>query len=130
MSGKGAPTVKEVEKRAACEKTILIYARGTIEPGDWGISVGPALQTQAKNLGWGTRAVGSAQGYGAGIADDFCVGLPGGIACKKFLEKTSSECPSSNFVLAGYSQGAMVARICAAYQAPATQARIKVSEAI
>jgi cutinase len=117
-----------MEKRAACEKTILIYARGTIEPGDWGMTVGPALQSQAKSLGWGTRAVGSAQGYGAGIADDFCVGLPGGIACKKFLEKTAAECPSSNFVLAGYSQGAMVMRICAAYQSKETQARIKVRE--
>jgi len=116
---------KRQGKGGACQSTIIIYARGTLEPGDLGMSVGPALQTQAKSLGWGIRGVGSSQGYGAGIADDYCVGLPGGIACKKMLEKVSAECPNSNFVLSGYSQGAMVARICAAYQTPEVQKRIK-----
>jgi len=41
------------ESKQACESTIMIYARGTLEPGENGITLGPPLVAGAKAAGWG-----------------------------------------------------------------------------
>jgi hypothetical protein len=115
-----------VEQKTACAPTMLLYARGTMEPGDNGVTLGPPLVKAGKSLGWGIRSITYADGYYASVADDFCVALPGGEACYKVLRELSKSCPTSNFLLAGYSQGAMVARICAAYQTQEVRQRVKV----
>lgn len=126
ISPAAIPIDSHLEKRQSCKPTMLLYARGTLEMGEFGISIGPMVSRAASKLGWGARGITSSDGYGASISDDFCVGLPGGKACVDVLKKLSAQCPTSNFVLSGYSQGAMVARICAAYQTPDVQQRIKV----
>lgn len=62
--------------------------------------------------------------YSADMAGINCVGLPGGINCVKQLDAYAAKCPSAKIVLSGYSQGAMVARICAAYAGEAAKQQI------
>jgi cutinase len=117
-----------VEQADTCAPTMVLYARGTLEPGDYGSSIGPNIKKEVENrkLGWSVRAISSKDGYDAALSNNFCVGLPGGKVCRDVLQRIGQSCPTSTFVLAGYSQGAMVARICAAYVTPDIQQRIKV----
>jgi hypothetical protein len=127
--GKAVSLLSErAEEAESCSPTMLLYARGTMEPGDLGISIGPKIKKEIEDrrLGWKVRAITSKDGYDAALSNNFCVGLPGGKVCRDVLQKVGQSCPTSNFILAGYSQGAMVARICAAYVTPDIQKRIKV----
>jgi hypothetical protein len=116
-------TAALLEKRQGCKPNILVFARGTMEGGTMGQTVGPAL---SRALGSKFRAVGVK--YTADIAGDNCIGFPGGIKCVDQLAKLAQQCPTSSFFLSGYSQGAMVARICTAYSKDEVKKRIKVCE--
>jgi hypothetical protein len=116
----------DLQKRQDCKPNILLFARGTLEAGTMGITVGPALQSALNRQGpgkWRSEGVK----YTADIAGDDCIGFPGGIKCVDQLAKIASQCPSSKFFLSGYSQGAMVARICTAFSKDDVKQRIKVS---
>jgi Cutinase len=123
--------------KVTCKPNMLIYARGTMEPGAFGMTVGPRLCSALFKTGsvgtcppstpdWGMIGITDAEGYHATFPDDSCLALEGGRVCKEVLSQVAKTCPDSNFVLAGYSQGAMVARICAAYSDPILKRRIKV----
>jgi hypothetical protein len=115
-----------IEKRAECKANIMLFARGTLEIGTMGNTVGPALSSALSRQGAGKwRSDGIS--YTADIAGDDCIGFPGGIKCVDQLAKVAAQCPESKFFLSGYSQGAMVARICAAYSKDNVKSRIKVS---
>jgi cutinase len=115
-----------LEKRqGGCKPHTMIYARGTFEAGEFGMTVGPQLKGGLGN-DWATIGVKSSDGYYADYAGDMCVGLPGGAACKKVVDALGARCPNTKIVLSGYSQGAMVARICAAYANDSVKAQIKV----
>jgi Cutinase len=102
-----------------------VYARGTFEMGDFGMTVGPLLSGRLDSS-WAKVGVRSADGYSADYAGDMCIGMPGGYACKTVVDKLGANCPSTNIIIAGYSQGAMVARICAAYAESKVKSQIKV----
>jgi hypothetical protein len=89
--------------------------------GTMGQTVGPAL---SRALGSKFRSVGVR--YTADVAGDNCIGFPGGIKCVEQLAKLAQQCPTSNFFISGYSQGAMVAHICTAYSKDEVKKRIKV----
>jgi hypothetical protein len=107
----------------ACTQNILLWARGTMEVGNMGSTVGPKLSRQLPKAQWTVVGVP----YNADVAGDNCVGLPGGMIAKNILESAAAKCPRSNLFTAGYSQGAMVARIAVAYANPDVKARVKVS---
>jgi hypothetical protein len=86
-----------------------------------GSTVGPAL-SRALGSKWKVEGVK----YTADIAGDDCIGFPGGIKCRDQLETLSAACPETKWFLSGYSQGAMVARICAAYSKAEIKEKIKV----
>ncbi len=109
----------------ACTANILLFARGTLEVGTMG-SVGPKLSRQLPKSSWTVVGVP----YNADVAGDNCVGLPGGMIAKSMLESAAAKCPRSNLFTAGYSQGAMVARIAVAYARPEVKARVKVRFAL
>ncbi|KAE9981278.1 hypothetical protein BLS_007650 [Venturia inaequalis] len=107
----------EIEKRqGSCKAYSMIWGRGTTELGTMGSTVGPMLST-ALGREWYVEGVS----YTADLAGINCVGLPGGINCIKQIDALSAKCPSTKIVLAGYSQGAMVARICAAFAGEAAK---------
>ncbi|KAF2397846.1 cutinase-domain-containing protein [Trichodelitschia bisporula] len=97
-----------------CKPYTLVFARGTTEPGTMGMTVGPTLSSGLKSAmpgKWDVQGVS----YTADIAGDNCIGLPGGVKCMAQINKIAAKCPSTKMVVSGYSQGAMVARICVAF---------------
>ncbi|MCJ1330087.1 hypothetical protein MMC10_006769 [Thelotrema lepadinum] len=97
-----------VEERAACAAYTLIYAVGTSETPPLGETVGPALASGLTAAAPGKWSIQGVQ-YDPSIDGDDCLGLPGGVIGTKLLDSVASQCPSTKIVVAGYSQGAMVA---------------------
>jgi len=116
----------ELEKRqGTCTPYILLYARGTTESGDLGMTVGPSLAAGLRgDKNWSVRGINSRDGYAADLGGIYCIGMTGGMACKDILNKMSAQCPNSKFVTSGYSQGAMVARICVAFADESARAKV------
>ncbi|CAG9987391.1 unnamed protein product [Clonostachys byssicola] len=94
---------------SSCPDGILIFARGSTEPGNMGDGVGPLLATnvakQVPSL-W-VQGVGGA--YTAGLIENL---LPRGTSAAAIAEGVrlfnlaNSKCPNSAIVTGGYSQGA------------------------
>jgi len=115
-----------VEKSAACNDYALFYARGSLEPAstnNMGITLGSGIQ-KAVEKGmpgkWHTQGID----YPAALMDNFCVGMPGGYNCVQQLTKYAEACPNTKIALAGYSQGGMVVRNCAAFVSDEIRNRI------
>lgn len=89
------------------------------ESGTMGSTVGPMLSS-ALGREWYVEGVS----YTADLAGINCIGLPGGINCVKQINALAAKCPSTKIVLSGYSQGAMVGRICAAFAGDAAKKQI------
>ncbi|KAF2415659.1 alpha/beta-hydrolase [Tothia fuscella] len=104
----------------ACTKNILIISKGTMEPTEYGVTVGPVLKT-----GWDKTWTVVPVKYDPSVPGDYCVGLPGGMVAKDMINKAATKCPQSWQFLAGYSQGAMVVRNGVAYAEPSAKARVK-----
>jgi len=101
----------------SCTPYILLYARGTTESGDLGLTVGPALKSGlAGDKNWSVRGINSRDGYDASLAGIYCIGMGGGMACKDVLAKEAARCPNSKFVTSGYSQGAVSKTLIYAHQ--------------
>jgi cutinase len=120
-----APT--NLDKRDDCKPQTLLWIRGTYERGEFGniLDFGPNVRSAFSNIGWGTIGLKDTDGYDAAAANNFCVGLPGGYACIPWLNEQVARCPSTKFVLGGYSQGAMVARICIAFADEAARRAVR-----
>jgi len=103
-----------------CAKNILIWAKGTFEPGSYGVFVGPSFTTGLPSS-WTTVGVD----YDANVPGDFCLGLPGGMVAKDMINQAVQKCPESDIYLSGYSQGAMVVRNGLAYANPEAKTHVK-----
>jgi hypothetical protein len=86
-----------------CAPNILIFAKGTFEPGAYGVFIGPSF-TSGLPADWTTHGVA----YDPDIPGDFCLGLPGGMVAKDVINQAAKKCPNSKLFVSGYSQGAMV----------------------
>jgi hypothetical protein len=104
-----------------CAPNILIWAKGTLEPGQYGITVGPGL-TSNLPAGWITAPIS----YDADVPGDYCLGLPGGNVAKDVINQAAQKCPNSRLFVSGYSQGAMVIRNGIARADASARAKIKV----
>lgn len=121
--------VDEIVKRAECAPWVLLFGRGTTELGDLGATVGQGLAAGLRgDPKWKVRGISSTDGYSAGLDGIYCIGMTGGMACKDVLNKMSKQCPTSKFVTSGYSQGAMVARICVAYAEESAKKQVEVCD--
>ncbi|OMP84230.1 Cutinase [Diplodia seriata] len=96
---------------AACAQLTVIYARGTTEPGPIGLIAGPPLKAALQEqMGGGAGAV-DFQGvdYAADVAGFLVGGDPEGSALMAaMVERALADCPASDVVMAGYSQGAQL----------------------
>jgi hypothetical protein len=116
----GAPTSKG-KFTGKCAPNILIFAKGTLETGELGITVGPALNS---GLPKDWRVVGVS--YTADLAGDYCLGLPGGMVAKDMLNQAAAKCPDSKIFMSGYSQGGMISHNAVAYAEPQARKRVMV----
>ncbi|KAL8948207.1 MAG: hypothetical protein Q9222_005582 [Ikaeria aurantiellina] len=94
---------------ALCRPVTVIFARGTTEPGNVGTLTGPPF-FNALDLAIGTQNVG-VQGvpYPASIGGYLAGGDAGGSTNLASLTKqAASQCPDTQIVLSGYSQGAQL----------------------
>jgi hypothetical protein len=120
-----------VEKRQGkgCKDYAFFYARGSLEPAsknNMGISLGGNLQSgldKAMPGKWHTQGID----YPAAMSDNYCVGLPGGYNCMNQMTKYAKNCPNTKLALAGFSQGGMVVRNCAAFVDDSVRKNIVVS---
>jgi cutinase len=88
-----------------CSDVELIFARGTSEPGGIG-RVGQALADQMRPL-LGGRTL-STYGVNYPATYDFLTTANGANDVTARIASVSAQCPSTRFVLGGYSQGAAV----------------------
>ncbi len=109
-----------------CKPVTVIYARGTSEPGNVGAGPGPpffnALDVAigAENVGvQGVDYPASVEGYVVPGGDN----APAATAAQ-LLEQAASQCPDTQIVLSGYSQGAIVVHLGEALVSAEVAARI------
>ncbi|KAK8036640.1 cutinase [Apiospora phragmitis] len=101
-------------KDGKCAGNVFIFARGSTEIGNMGTVCGPQTCSGLKSRMDGDvicQGVGSQDGYAADLPSNF---LPkntnsGAIdGAVKLIEQATAQCPGSNILLAGYSQGSAV----------------------
>ncbi len=90
---------------APCPDVELIFARGTSEPAGIG-RVGQALSDQLRS-DLGGRSLG-VYGVNYPATYDFLAAADGALDATNRIASMSEQCPSTRFVLGGYSQGAAV----------------------
>ena len=97
--------VMPIAHAAQCPDVELVFARGTSEPAGAG-RVGQALANQlAAQLGGRTLGV---YGVNYPATYDFLGAADGAIDATNRIASMSAQCPSTRYVLGGYSQGAAV----------------------
>jgi len=91
---------------ATCPDVAVVFARGTDEPGGGIGRVGQAftdaLQAQIPGRTVTTYGVNYPASY------DFLAAQDGAIDASSYIRTMATQCPSTRFVLGGYSQGAAV----------------------
>ncbi|KAI0595841.1 cutinase [Biscogniauxia sp. FL1348] len=115
---------------APCPEVIFIYARGSIEPGNMGLSAGPILAAMLE-LYYGPSSVwvqGVGGPYKADLPSNF---LPNGTSlvaineAKRLFTLANATCPDTPVVAGGYSQGTAVIAGAVSALDSATQGQIK-----
>ena len=108
-----------------CKPMTVIFARGTIELGNVGSITGPPFFNALENLVGEENVAVQGVDYPATILGYLEGGDKGGAAkAASLLEQAASQCPDTQIVLSGYSQGAQVVHLGAAQVSAEVAARI------
>lgn len=100
-----AVAVAPAAQAGPCPDVDVVFARGTSEPagiGRVGQALADSLQSQLGGRTVGTYAVNYPASY------DFLTAADGAADATNYIAATAAACPSTRFVLGGYSQGAAV----------------------
>lgn len=95
------------ELSSTCTAYTLIFARGTTEPGNVGILVGPPfIMALDAKLGSSALTVQGVNSYAASI-DGYLAGgdATGSATMASEIESAKAKCPNTKLVVSGYSQG-------------------------
>lgn len=100
----------------ACKEYTVIFARGTTEPGNVGILVGPPFFDALRDkLGSANVAVQGVNNYNADINGYLAGGDAGGSkSMASEIEQAYAKCPNTKLVASGYSQGGQIVHNAAA----------------
>lgn len=92
---------------AECKPVTVIFARGTLELGNVGSITGPPFFAALAGIIGGDNFAVQGVDYPADIIGYLEGGDPGGAAtAAALLNQAASQCPDTQIVLSGYSQGA------------------------
>lgn len=93
----------------ACADLTLIFARGTFEPPDVGIFVGPGLISAVKAAIAPATFIAQGVSYPADVPGFFAGGdANGSRLTAQLVDQARTACPETKIVLSGYSQGAQL----------------------
>jgi len=100
----------------ACKAYTVIFARGTTEPGNVGILVGPPFFDALKEkLGSNNVAIQGVNNYDADIDGYLAGGDAGGSqTMAQIIQQAYAKCPNTKLVASGYSQGGQIVHNSAA----------------
>ncbi|KAL1983157.1 hypothetical protein VTN96DRAFT_407 [Rasamsonia emersonii] len=98
------------ELGGACTEYTIIFARGTSEPGNVGILVGPPLFDALESLvGSSALTIQGVNDYAASVQGYLEGGDPAGSAeMANQIQQAYSACPNTKLIASGYSQGCQV----------------------
>ncbi|GAB0136284.1 hypothetical protein EsDP_00004591 [Epichloe bromicola] len=125
-----ATTQNELETGTGpCPPVIFIFARGSTEPGNMGMLLGPLLASALKSrLGQsGVWVQGVGGPYGATLVDNVS---PAGSSqaaireMRRLFIKASTKCPNARILAAGYSQGSALTAAAISGLDESTRAKI------
>ncbi|CAI6093537.1 unnamed protein product [Clonostachys chloroleuca] len=106
----GSSTATDLEKGQSsnCPSAILIFARGSTETGNMGMSVGTSLSGALKKKVSGIWIQGVGGPYTAGLGDNAMPRGSSAAAIKegvRLMNLAHEKCPSAAILTGGYSQG-------------------------
>ncbi|KAF1966327.1 cutinase [Bimuria novae-zelandiae CBS 107.79] len=117
-------TENDLARNAACADVTVVFARGTVEPGNAGLFVGPPFfDALKKKLAGRTLAVQGVD-YPATFAGFNRNGTDGVPSMTKYLNQAITACPKTKVVMSGYSQGSLVVRSTAKSLPAGTMSKI------
>ncbi|KAI1877518.1 hypothetical protein JX265_003526 [Neoarthrinium moseri] len=98
-----------------CKDNIFVFSRGSTEVGNMGAICGPPTSNGLKEALGADKVATEGVDYGALLSTNFLPGgadLAGIATMKGIINDAASQCPDSNILVGGYSQGAaMVHRV-------------------
>lgn len=107
LPGLSSSSANDIKSSLPCLPNVLLFARGTTEPGNIGSVVGPDLRTQINALAPG-QFLFQGLDYPANVQGNFDLGRAAGAQLRTLFAETQSKCPNARIFLGGYSQGGMV----------------------
>ncbi|KHN93842.1 Cutinase [Metarhizium album ARSEF 1941] len=89
-----------------CADVMVVFARGTCDPGNVGALVGPPfLNAVKKAIGSSNSVTFQGVEYPASVDGYLRADPAAGVTMAKIVTDTIAKCPGTEFVLSGYSQG-------------------------
>ncbi|KAK8042393.1 BccutA, partial [Apiospora phragmitis] len=124
----GFSTSENDVENGRCGDIVVVFARGTTEPGNVGVLVGPplfrALRQQMGATGK-TLAVQGVDHYDASVTAYLQGGdATGSQQMANLVSKAFTQCPSSKIVMSGYSQGGQLVHNAAKLLPASTMAAV------
>ncbi|KAH8680585.1 putative cutinase [Xylariales sp. PMI_506] len=120
-------TESDITDGSTCGDVVVVFARGTDEPGNVGALVGPPFFDALRDAlpSGKTLSVQGVDDYGATVTGYLEGGDPtGSTRMAALVTQAISQCPSSSIVMAGYSQGCQLVHNAAADLGATTMASI------
>ncbi|KAF7712665.1 Cutinase [Penicillium ucsense] len=98
------------ELGGTCRKYTVIFARGTAEPGNVGVLVGPPLfDAMDDQFGSSAITVQGVNDYSASVQGYLAGGDPNGSAeMARQIKAAKAQCPGTKLIASGYSQGCQI----------------------
>jgi len=95
--------------KGGCPPAVLLFARGTVEPGNMGSIIGPPLEAEIKKRGLDKQIAIQGINYATTkLQGGFMTGVQ---QMASLAEKTAQRCPKTKIMLGGYSQGGWLTHI-------------------